>query len=157
MKKVRRPLKNPFFTAFGPASLMIALWTGCAGSEVKPVDIFPEDNCAQCRMAISEKEFASEMITQESDVFKFDDLGCLENYRKNNPAVQPKAVFVTDYDSKTWIPYEGSVIVKTDVATPMGSGKVAFADSARATAFAAEHPAKTISESNGCACCSTGS
>ena len=132
-----------------------ALITGCASSELKPVDIYPEDSCAQCRMAVSDRSFASEIITLDDEVFKFDDLGCLESYRKKNPQTVIRAIFVSDYEKKTWLPFEKSIIVKTGLTTPMASGKVAFADSKRALAFVKANPPDDLSEGGcGSGCCS---
>lgn len=120
-------------------SLLITI-LGCSSSEIKPVDIYPEDMCAHCRMAISDKAFASEIITEKRDVFKFDDLGCLFDYRKKTSSLKVAAIFVIDYESKIWIPLDKSTIVETSVKTPMGSGKVAFKDSSNASLFAKKYP-----------------
>jgi copper chaperone NosL len=120
-----------------------SLWIGCSSGGIKPVDFFPEDNCSNCRMALSSRAFASEIITEGAEVMKFDDLACLEGYRKKNPALKIKAIFVVDYESGQWLPFEKSVIVKTGFDTPMGSGKLAVKDTARAAAIAKEHPPAT--------------
>jgi copper chaperone NosL len=135
-------------------ALLLAL--GCSSTDVKPVDLYPEDSCAQCRMAVSDPAFASQIITAENEVFKFDDLGCLENYRKKNPGMKIRAIFVSDYETKTWLPFERSVIVKTGISTPMGSGKLAFADSGRAAAFVKDNPPDMSENETGCGagCCS---
>ena len=91
-------------------------------------------------MAVSDKAFASEIITQDGEVFKFDDLGCLEAYRKNNPNLKIVGTFVTDYETKEWLPFAASVIVRTGIATPMGSGKVAVSDSLRAKSLVERFP-----------------
>jgi copper chaperone NosL len=132
---------------------IVLLDAGCGQREIRPVEIYPEDNCSNCRMAISDKSFASELITDKDEVMKFDDLSCLESYRKKNATVQIKAIFVMDYDSKSWLPFEKSVIVKTGIDTPMGSGKIAVKDSARAAAMAKEHP--PTSDVSALDCCSS--
>ena len=119
---------------------LLLLLAGCGKSEIQPVEIFPEDNCSSCRMALSDKSFASEIITSKDEVMKFDDLSCLESYRKKNASIQIKAIFVMDYDTKSWLPFEKSVIVRTGIDTPMGSGKIAVKDSVRASALAKAHP-----------------
>lgn len=107
----------------------------CGNSEIKPVDIYPEDMCSQCRMAISEPAFASEIITTDEEVFKFDDLGCLEKFKEKSGERKIVAAFVKDYETKNWLPYEHSTIVRTSLQTPMGSGKAAFADSVQAQKY----------------------
>lgn len=125
---------------------------GCTASEAKPVDIFPEDMCSNCRMAISDLAFASEIVT-DKEVFKFDDLGCLESFKNKHKEIKAVATFVKDYESKTWIPIERSTIVKTNLSTPMGSGKVAFADSVKAMAFGKDHSLADGTKSMSCSCC----
>jgi copper chaperone NosL len=122
---------------------------------VKPVDIFAEDNCAQCRMAVSDERLASEIINDAGEVLKFDDLGCMLKYRTSHHDMKIAATFLKDYETKQWIPYERAVIIETDVDTPMGSGKVAFADSMRAREFQKKHPSnKSLSEAGcGGSCC----
>lgn len=138
------------------ASLTIAslFLGGCGSSEVKPIDIFAEDNCAQCRMAVSDERFASEIINDVGDVMKFDDLGCFLKWRTQHPDTRIVATFVKEYDTRQWIPYERAVIIETDIDTPMGSGKVAFADATRARAFQKKHPSNKALSKAGCGCCS---
>jgi copper chaperone NosL len=123
------------FLFFFFISLAFLALHGCGSAEIKPVEIYPEDMCSQCRMAISEHVFASEMIMADGEVFKFDDLSCLEKFREKSAGRKIAATFVKDYETKKWLPYERSVIVQTSLKTPMGSGKVALADSARAKEF----------------------
>ncbi|MDP2886436.1 MAG: nitrous oxide reductase accessory protein NosL [Ignavibacteria bacterium] len=121
-------------------SALILVAMGCGRKEVKPVDIFPEDNCSNCRMAVSERAFASEIIVESGEVMKFDDLACLEQFRRKNPDLNIDEIFVTDHETGQWLPYKKSVVVKTGLQTPMGSGKIAVADSNRARAVAVQYP-----------------
>ena len=134
-----KTITSRFLLALGLASVLVC----CGPQKIRPVEIFPEDNCSNCRMAVSDKSFASEIITDKDEVMKFDDLSCLESYRKKNASVQIRAIFVMDYETKSWLPFERSVIVKTGINTPMGSGQIAVKDSARAATIAKEHPPTT--------------
>jgi copper chaperone NosL len=131
-----KTITNRYLLTMGLAFLVAS----CGPQKIQPVEIFPEDNCSNCRMAVSDKSFASEIITEQNEVLKFDDLSCLESYRKKNASVKIRAIFVTDYDTRNWLPFEKSIIVKTGIDTPMGSGKIAVKDSARAAAIAKERP-----------------
>jgi copper chaperone NosL len=119
---------------------------GCGPSEIKPIDIYPEDMCSQCRMAISQQAFAAEIITKAEEVFKFDDLGCLERFKEKSSALEIAAVFVKDYQTKAWLPFERSVIVQTSLQTPMGSGKIALTDSQQAGEFLRQNHPKVKTE-----------
>ena len=115
--------------------------SGCGTREVRPVDLFPEDMCAWCRMAVSDHRVASEIILESGEALKFDDLGCLDRYRAARQDLKIAAVFVKEYDTGEWLRGEQGVFVTTGVFTPMGSGKVAFRDSAHAMEFQRAHPA----------------
>jgi copper chaperone NosL len=129
---------------------VLLLLAGCGPEEVRPVDIYPEDLCAGCRMAISDERFAAEIIAPDGEAYKFDDLGCLWKFRKGEGGSHPAAIFLKDFQTKEWVPYARATIVSAGIATPMASGMVAFADTARARAFVAEHPAAVV---GGDACC----
>jgi copper chaperone NosL len=123
---------------------------GCATRESKPVDIYPEDMCSNCKMAFSDHRFASEIINDQREVFKFDDIGCMLKFRAAHEGMKIMATYLKDYDTKEWIPYERSTIIETDIETPMGSGKVAFVDSTKASEFQNLHPPKkTLSSKDG--------
>jgi len=127
----------------GFALLAAALLTGCGSSEFRPVDIFPEDMCARCRMAVTDQRFACEIITRDHEALKFDDIACMEAFRIDHPETAVAAAFVKDFDSKIWISLDHARVVQTGVSTPMGSGRVAFADSLTAETFSAAHPVTT--------------
>ena len=139
----------------GLTLLFVLLLIGCASREIKPVDLFPEDQCTQCRMAVSNDAFASEIITEEGEVFKFDDLGCLEQFVKSRDGLVTATIFVKDYDSRTWLTKEQSFIVRTSLKTPMGSGKVALADSVKAWQVVQQYPPSENADgrTGNCSCC----
>jgi copper chaperone NosL len=85
-------------------------------------------------MAISERRFAAEFIDSEGGAHKFDDLVCMKSYlRDRNSRVQMTACFVTDYETRRWVPGpEAFYVSSPEFKTPMGGGIVAFADRARA-------------------------
>ncbi len=132
---------------------------GCAPSEIKPVDIFAEDACSQCKMAFSEQGFASEFISDDGSVYKFDDIGCMEKFRKENNELRVVRTFYKDFETKQWTPENKSIVVLTGIKTPMGSGKVAVSDSSEAKTIAEKYPPKNdLSENtSGCGsgCCSS--
>lgn len=139
----------------------IAVWSlfaaflaaGCGASKIEPVEIYPEDNCAQCRMAISEHQFASEIIDRDGEVYKFDDLACMLKFRSKHSDLKVNVIFLKDYETREWIPYESATIVETSIETPMGSGKVAFANAERAKAVQRRYPSENTKHNCSGACC----
>lgn len=138
MCKVIAVQSDTFWRVWAIAALLMS--AGCGGGERKPVDIFPEDICAFCKMAVSDQRVASEIISESGEVWKFDDIGCCENYRAEYPGLRVAAQYVKDYETKGWLRWEDAVIVTTGLFTPMGSGRIAVRDSGRAREFARDHP-----------------
>ena len=106
----------------------------CASGEIKPVPIEAGDMCSFCKMAISEKRFAAEIITDDERVLKFDDVGCLLRYRQQaGNGLKSAAVYVTDYDSREWLKADDAFFVKSGtIKTPMGSSLIAYGDKSKA-------------------------
>jgi len=112
---------------------LLFLLAACAAGEFTPVPIEEGDMCSFCRMAISEKQFAAEIITDDATL-KFDDVGCMLRYRQAAAdKLDRAAIFVTDLDSRGWLKAEGAFFVRSKtIKTPMGSGIVAFGDRSKA-------------------------
>ena len=100
---------------------------GCR-TEIAPVALAPEDMCSYCRMAISEKQYAAEVLDSDHQAFKFDDIGCMVNFVESKKNKAPiAAYFVMDFDKRDWIKGEDAHYVRTsEVTTPMNGGIIAF-------------------------------
>lgn len=92
-----------------------------------------------CRMAISEKRYAAEFITNDGEALKFDDIGCLRDYIKSKGnRDQVAAYFFNDYETANWIDGASAHFVKSEeFKTPMGGGIVAFENVLKAEKAAA--------------------
>lgn len=110
-----------FFLAF------VFIASACTAN-YSPVDIEDGDMCAFCKMAISERQYAAEVIFEDEAVKKFDDIGCMLKYQKMNGGGElPAAVYVAHSRTKAWLKAEEAVFVRSETAkTPMGSGIIAF-------------------------------
>ena len=91
-------------------------------------------------MAVSDLRFASEILLENGECLKFDDLSCLQDYRETNPDSKIRATYVKDYDTKEWLPWDRATIAQTGMHTPMGSGLVAVSTASRAAELTAQHP-----------------
>jgi copper chaperone NosL len=114
----------------------------CSGKkDVKPVNLVKDDRCTSCGSTIViNSAFASEVIGEDGNIYKFDDFKCLESFLQKSDAPRSDAIFVKDYETRSWISYDQATVVKTGIATPNRSGKVAFKDSTRAKEFALKNP-----------------
>ena len=126
------------FVGFMPRLCFFLLCIGCGNAELRPIEIMSEDMCSFCKMAISEKRFASELLTQDGEVFKFDDIGCMLRFRKSHGHPESVvATFVLDYETRKWLKAEEAYFVKSkEFKTPMGGNVVAFKMGADAAAAA---------------------
>ena len=131
----KRPDEGSF--ACFALTLWLLFFIGCGKVELRPVELLPEDICGFCKMAISEKRYASELITQDGEVFKFDDIGCMLRFRKERSHVESAATFVADFDTREWLKSEKAYFVKSkEFKTPMGGNLAAFQTSGSAAAAA---------------------
>lgn len=125
---------------------ILLFFAGCSPSSSKPVPIQPEDMCSYCRMAISSKQFAAELITSDQKIFKFDDTGCMLNFiNRKNAGRKITALFVADFNSQKWIPAEQAHYVSTDkVQTPMNGGFLAFQNINDASKAASKYEGRSL-------------
>lgn len=118
---------------------LLSLFAACAASEVRPAELLPEDVCASCKMAISERQFAAQYVTLDGDARKYDDLGCLLDDLKEKQPQNVAAYFVMDFNTRQWINADDAHFVRSaEIKSPMGGGLVAFKDQAQAAAAAAK-------------------
>lgn len=110
----------------------------CQTGPPRPVDIEPSDMCALCRMAITDRRFAAEIIDTEGSIAKFDDMGCLVQYaRERKLKERVAACFVMDYENRNWLPARQShYVISAEIHSPMASGLAAFGERSRAEGIA---------------------
>ncbi len=97
---------------------------------------YGKELCRQCQMVISDERFAAAFSDQESEFFKFDDIGCMRLYQEKNKVI-PKYAWVHDYENQAWMEVSKSVFVRSiQIMTPMGSGVIAFSNRLNAEQFA---------------------
>ncbi|RPJ60887.1 MAG: hypothetical protein EHM23_08825 [Acidobacteria bacterium] len=129
-----------------PLFLMITLCgAACISSALEPVEIYPEDVCKRCKMAISDKRFAGEILIDVGVARKFDDLGCLLKDLKAGPVSHEPAAFAVDFRKGEWVNVREAYYVKSPhISTPMGSGLIAFKNRSDAEQEAAKYGADVL-------------
>jgi len=107
---------------------VLLLTTACAREKPKPVDIDPGDMCQSCKMAISQKKYAAELVDKDGAVFKFDDIGGMLRFvRQHSLNDKVVARFVVDYRTQHWLQAENATYIKSaSLPSPMGSGLIAL-------------------------------
>jgi len=97
---------------------------------------FGKEVCAQCGMVIQNSGYASEILTLDKKVLKFDDIGDLLKYEGGHADLKVAVVYVQDAKTKAWLKIEDAHWVKTTaVKTPMGWGYHAFSSDSDAMTF----------------------
>ncbi len=108
--------------------MVLCLAGACAPGGPAPADLaLGREACAFCRMTVSQREFASQVVAPgELPVF-FDDLSCLNSYLTSTPERPADAViYVTDRQTQTWIRAETALFSRVAaLSTPMGSQLIA--------------------------------
>jgi copper chaperone NosL len=119
----------------------------CQKPGIEPVALQPEDVCAHCKMSISEKRYAAELIDREGEARKFDDITCMVKFVKNpNNTTKAVAYFVMDFDERQWIKADNAHYVRSsELSTPMNGGIIAFNDKSKAEEASAKYHGKLLS------------
>lgn len=115
-------------------ALVAVLGMGCSAPETgAPEILYGLEECAHCRMIISEERYAAAIVDASGEVQKYDDLGCI--LRSNRKVAANETVWVHDMETGDWIDGRGAWFIHDPSRmTPMGSGVVGFARQAQAAA-----------------------
>lgn len=121
--------------------------SSCKSTGPEPIKL-NTDNCDFCKMSIADKKFACELLTPKGRVYKFDDVGCMINYKKENSDKVANAIFyVCDYlnnneltDSQKIIFVQGE-----NIQSPMGGNVASFTNKDSASKYEAKYEAKIVS------------
>ncbi len=122
-------MKN--FKLFFLLFLTIGLFfTGCEKKKVGGVEKihWDRDMCERCKMAISERNFAFEIVNPKSGkTYKFDDIGCAILWMDEEKITwKDKAIlWITDAKTGKWIDAR-KALYTDDSITPMAYGLAAY-------------------------------
>jgi copper chaperone NosL len=95
-------------------------------------------------MSVPDNQFSAQLLDKHGEAAKFDDIGCLANYLRDNGEVGE--AYVRDFYTKEWIrSIEAIFIESQDLTTPMHSGVVSFQNEENAAKFLEETEGHKIS------------
>jgi copper chaperone NosL len=116
----------------GTLGFTAAIGAACGSRAPAPADLDPaHDACASCRMIVSDRRFASQLVAPLEEPVFFDDLGCLAAYLKRTAVPIGAAVYVADHATGKWVPAGAAVYTEVAGATaPMGSHVIAHESAA---------------------------
>ena len=114
----------------GSVLALLATSWACGGGAPEPADLDTRnEQCAGCRMAVSNPRFAAQVVAAGELPLFFDDLGCLAGFLKAGRAPAGATVFVADHLTKAWVRAERAVYTRVSgLETPMSSHLVAHGD-----------------------------
>ncbi|MFD0711977.1 nitrous oxide reductase accessory protein NosL [Paenibacillus sp. GCM10027626] len=117
--------------------LAVAVLAACGSNKYEPVAINEDtDKCAICNMQVKDDAFATQLTTKEGKTYKFDDIGCMNEWKSKNGTDEIGAQYVRDYNNKEWIKYEDAYYAyDSSFRSPMAYGIYSFKDEASAKAF----------------------
>ena len=97
----------------------------------EPVPIhFNEDECAYCRMIISDKRYGGELMTNKGKAYKFDSIECLSAYvQEQKPGSKDiyRLLIIDFYMPEVLIDVEQAWFLHSDLLkSPMGLNLSAF-------------------------------
>ena len=117
---------------FNSLFLLLFLIFSFSGCEKKVGGVakmhWDRDMCERCKMAVSERKFAAQIINPKTNrVYKFDDIGCGVLWLKEEkiPWAKEAKIFVTDAKTGKWIDARKAKYVD-DLITPMAYGFGAY-------------------------------
>ena len=107
-------------------------FSGCEKKEIgAPEKIhWDRDMCERCKMAVSERKFAAEIIDLKTGkVYKFDDIGCATLWldEEKIPWKKSAIIWVTDAKTGKWIDARKARYVEGAI-TPMAYGISAYTE-----------------------------
>ncbi|WP_281890710.1 nitrous oxide reductase accessory protein NosL [Paenibacillus sp. YYML68] len=117
--------------------VMLVVMAGCGQKEYTAQAINEAtDKCVICNMQVKDDAFAVQLTTKEGKTYKFDDIGCMNEWKKENGTDQIAAQFVRDYNTKEWIKFdEATYAFDVSFKSPMAYGIYSFKDKTEAQSF----------------------
>lgn len=92
---------------------------------------YGNDECAHCKMIITDSRFASEMVSSKGKAIKFDAIECMAEYAGSHKTELNGAKgYVSNFDHPgEWLALDKAIIVQSrNINSPMGAGLVALED-----------------------------
>ena len=118
----------------GPCLALLALAFTACSPQPSAID-YGKDACHFCSMAIVEKQYGAEMVTQRGKVYKYDSIECLLGDLKRRDPDTIAMELVNTYDTPILLQEaSGRVyLISEALPSPMGANLSAFDTEATAT------------------------
>lgn len=104
------------------STLFLLLLSSCINQDPKEVNLHT-DECAYCKMIVSDWQFASQLVSDKGKSYPFDSIECMAAYTYQTPEVAENAkLYAADYTRQgQWLLLENAEIYHAEsVQSPMG-------------------------------------
>jgi len=104
------------------STLLLLMVSACINQEPKEVNLHT-DECAYCKMVISDQQFASQLVSDKGKSYPFDSIECMAAYAYQTQDVAENAkLYAPDYTRRgEWLILESADIYHAEsVPSPMG-------------------------------------
>ncbi|OZQ77389.1 nitrous oxide reductase accessory protein NosL [Paenibacillus odorifer] len=103
------------------------------------------DICVICNMQVKDDAFATQLTTKDGKNYKFDDIGCMNEWKEKNGTEDIGMDYVRDYNDKEWVEFsKARYVYDESLRTPMAYGVISFKDEKAAEAFVKEQGVGTV-------------
>ncbi|MFP8489111.1 nitrous oxide reductase accessory protein NosL [Gracilimonas sp. Q87] len=127
------------------AVVLLLFATACSQ---EPVEIhYASDECAHCKMMITDEQFAAQLVTEKGKALKFDAIECMAVYhRENKDDLSGSKLWVSNYnDPGTWLDaYEAQYVKSEVINSPMGESLLALPTKEAAEEHIEERPGRLL-------------
>lgn len=114
----------------------------------EPVEIhYGSDECAHCKMMITDDRFASQIATETGKAIKFDAIECMADYAgENKSELQSAELWVSDFNNPgKWININNVFLIRSEVInSPMGESLLALDTEKDMEDHLAKYPGKRV-------------
>jgi copper chaperone NosL len=107
--------------------LITGLIFGSCSTEPQPIE-YHADQCAECKMMISDQRFGAELVTKKGKIFKYDAAECLVRAVKVKGESEFAHIMVTDFKSPTQLidATSATYLISELRPSPMGANLSAY-------------------------------
>lgn len=125
---------------------ILLLTSGCSNEPSKIY--YGEDECAHCRMIITDARFASELVTETGKAYKFDAIECMAAFLSQHEDLNVKTskLWVHDFSNPDkWLSRDEAQFVHSEeIRSPMGLSLLALPNKDAVQQHLNRHPGDTV-------------
>ena len=129
--------------------LIVIIAVVALGCSQEPAKMhYGSDECAYCKMMITDDRFAAQMVTSTGKAVKFDAIECMASYASDHkPETESAKFWLSNFvDPGTWVDLPHATIIRSEVIkSPMGANLLAIGSEASVREHLQEYPGERVS------------